>query len=194
MCIMPLRLDLRQQGQLRIQHGDAGEVELVAPQVAKMSPSRAACSRLEAGRAEIAQHGVIAGLVGLVEREQRGADQNQDAVAVDLRGLRLRGGLGVLRERNADRAAAQSAPRAPKPSTPSSSHQAKVTPTRPPTSPLVKPTPTTAIENNIVADAHERRRAEGVGAVVAAPVGRDRELLIIRQDAPAERDGDRVPS
>ena len=46
---------------------------------------------LEAGRADVAQHRVIAGLVGLVERKQRRADQDDDAVAIDLRGLgRLR--------------------------------------------------------------------------------------------------------
>ena len=39
--------------------------------------------------AEIAQHGVIAGLVGLVEGEQRGAHQDQHPVAVDLRRLGL---------------------------------------------------------------------------------------------------------
>src|SRR5262249_49998512 len=36
-------------------------------------------------RTEIAQHRVVAGFVGLVEGEQRFADQNQHAIAVNLR-------------------------------------------------------------------------------------------------------------
>jgi len=50
---------------------------------------------LEAGGAEVAQHGVIAGLVGLVEGEQRGAHQDQHPVAIDLRWLGLLGVRGA---------------------------------------------------------------------------------------------------
>ena len=90
MCIMPLA-SICGSSELRIDHRDPGQIELVAARLAKISASRAARIGLKARRAEIAQHRVIAGLVGLVEREQGRADQDHHAVAIDLRGLgRLR--------------------------------------------------------------------------------------------------------
>ena len=65
------------------------EVEIVAAVAGENLRQPRRRVDLEGGGAEIAQHGVIAGLVGLVEGEQRGAHQDQHPVAVDLRRLRL---------------------------------------------------------------------------------------------------------
>ena len=77
--------DLRQQTELRIDHGHSGQVDIVAP-LSRENLGKACCGvDLKSRCAQIPKHGVIAGLVGLVERKQRRADQDDDAVAVDLR-------------------------------------------------------------------------------------------------------------
>ena len=78
-------LDLRQQRELRIDHRHAGEIELVAALLGE-DLAQAAPPLLPAeSRAQpmIAQHRVVAGLVGLVERKQRRTHQHEHAVAVD---------------------------------------------------------------------------------------------------------------
>ena len=73
-------LDLRQQAELRIEHGNPGEIDVVVAQLGEDIAEPRGRVGLEAGRADIAQHRVIAGLVGLIERQQRGADQDQDTI------------------------------------------------------------------------------------------------------------------
>ena len=80
--------DLRQQIKLRIDHGDAGKIEIVVAQFGEDLAEPCGGVGLKAGRADVAQHCVVAGFVGLVERQQRRSDQDQHAVAIDLRGFR----------------------------------------------------------------------------------------------------------
>jgi hypothetical protein len=51
---------------LRADHRDAGEIEIVAPQLGKDFGKPGGGVGLKAGRAEIAQNRVVAGLVGLI--------------------------------------------------------------------------------------------------------------------------------
>jgi hypothetical protein len=78
-----VRLDLRQNGELRINHRDAGEIEIIAPLRSENLGESRGSIRLESRRAEIAQDSIIAGLVGLVQRQDRRTDEDQNAVAVD---------------------------------------------------------------------------------------------------------------
>ena len=71
-----VRLDLRQQGELRVEHGSAGKVDIVLALGRKDLGEPRRSIAMETRRAKIAQHRVVAGLVGLVEREQRRADQD----------------------------------------------------------------------------------------------------------------------
>jgi hypothetical protein len=74
--------------------------EIVAPLRGKDFGQSCGGIRLKARCAEIAQHGVIAGLVSLVERQHGRADEDEDAIAIDLRRLR-RGGRGVAQRASA---------------------------------------------------------------------------------------------
>ena len=165
-------LDLRQQGQLRIEHGDPGKVDLVAAEVGEdFAEPRRGVGRLEARRAEIAQHRVVAGLVRLVERKQRRADQDQHAVAVDLGGLGAPGAGLASCEAQRRRAPSQKRRKRPNPRNRSSSLPRERHADASADVALVQPDADAAVEDDVVADAQERRRAEGVGAVIAAPVG-----------------------
>ena len=67
----PVGLDLGQQRQLRLEHRHARKIEIVAPLGGEDLAEPRGGVGLEGRRAEIAQDGVIAGLVRLIEREQR---------------------------------------------------------------------------------------------------------------------------
>src|SRR5207253_10992918 len=93
------------------------------------------------------QNRVVAGLVGLIERQQRRSDEDQDTVAINLRGLWRRHldrrdlRLRRLRRR---RARANKTTQDDCPNVPANSdhHQANVTPARLPMPPCAKPPPT----------------------------------------------------
>ena len=147
--------------------------------LAKISPSRAAVLDLKAGRADIAQHGVIAGLVGVIERKQRRPDQDQHAVAIDLRGLG--GGWAFAPARGI-----RMQPRPP----PAREHRSDSPATAFWRSPreghagpsadaaLRKAGGDAAIDDDIFAQPHLGAQAHGILAAEGAPVGRDREFLV----------------
>src|SRR5208283_1318324 len=85
----PVGLDLRQQRQLGIERGDARKIDFVPAQRGEnIAEPRCVVRRLEIRRPEVSKHRIVPGLVGLIERDQRRADENDHAVAVDLSGLR----------------------------------------------------------------------------------------------------------
>ena len=67
-------------------HGDAGEVEIMVALRGEDFGEPRGRVRLEARGSEVAQHRIIAGFVGLIERKQSRADQNQNPVLVDIGG------------------------------------------------------------------------------------------------------------
>ena len=83
-------LDLRQQRKLRLEYYYPGQIYVVATLCCENFSKTSRSIRLEAWSAEIAQDCVIAGLVALIQRNQRRADQNENTVAIYLRGFRRR--------------------------------------------------------------------------------------------------------
>ena len=101
-------LDPRRHRQLRIEHKRARKIEIViALPGENLAEPRGRVHRLETGRAEIAQNCIIVCLVGLIEREQGRTDEDENAVAIDLRRLGRRGALlrrlALLRRRRLPR-------------------------------------------------------------------------------------------
>ncbi|WJI71388.1 hypothetical protein NLY36_11605 [Mesorhizobium sp. C399B] len=77
--------DLRHQRQLRLEHGYTAEIK---PFVALLRENLTQPSRvvgLKVRGAKLTQHGIISGPVCMVECQQCGPDQDQDAIVVDVR-------------------------------------------------------------------------------------------------------------
>src|SRR5271166_6831863 len=95
MTFMDLSAESGSMASVRVGAGQSGrsssdENAAIAPRAARVPASEPRCvvRRLEIRRPEVSKHRIVPGLVGLLERDQRRADENDHAVAVDLSGLR----------------------------------------------------------------------------------------------------------
>src|SRR6266550_2938909 len=117
------------------------------------------CIRLEARGAEIAEDGIVAGLVALIQRDQCRADQDQNSVPIDLRRCRRRLGrrcrrllltLRIKFTRLNSKNQKQTAKGQGRAALHQENYQANVPPTRPPTPPRLKPAPIAALATKLL--------------------------------------------
>lgn len=93
-------IERRRRGELRRQQRGAVEIEIAPPEIEKaLADIGSGMASLKVGRGQVAQHGVVAGAVGIIEREQGRADQIVCQRRRDRGGCRYRRGCRRRRGR-----------------------------------------------------------------------------------------------